>query len=588
MNTFHDLRQKLLELYKEAQDEYPEPEEEKTIFNPETGRIEKYVSTEKENYIIDEIKNMDEDYQYKFLSLLALYYFIHVRYSQQDEESDLRPNLALYNSMLEDDLDDVIKSMLEDDEENDLLFDALTLALEVDIDTLDPKTMQSGRIEDFEEYCVIDEMLENDEDTVMKAIYQEFHPNLKQEAKNHQEYRYNIKLSEKFNCLSAESLADFITKFTTAKYLFTKKKYLEIFLYSLLVNVKSENMDLFEKIYLFMVKNYYITRIIENASNPNEQEYIKLESLSAVSVMPDINMEIESTFVDFDFTKMMNEYYRLPKANIRELETIASLDYKKTYGPEGKWTKYTDIQKETIYKYNFNWYSKIEDVDNYKNINIYYTVNENDCYCIPRLCVITNDNNEVIDILGRRDKYSVEPDMLKTLDIYTRRFKNYEDIKIDIEILKKLRDIETKIDNNEELSKIEIELLFEIECELPTRRLFNVDIYNKKLQAKSDMKKLFAKYFDCTEDEVAETKEELNDKTKVALFDIYVDDDKFPYPNLTAVYGVINGEEITSSESLENIKYVRGTFLPNIKDKSHLQESVREKLQDGPVKKKRK
>ena len=77
MNTFHDLREKLIELYNEALEEYPEPEEEKTIFNPDTGRVEKYVSTEKENYIIEKIKNMEEDYQYKFLSLLALYYFIH-------------------------------------------------------------------------------------------------------------------------------------------------------------------------------------------------------------------------------------------------------------------------------------------------------------------------------------------------------------------------------------------------------------------------------------------------------------------------------------------------------------------------------
>ena len=439
MNTFHDLRQKLLELYKEALEEYPEPEEEKTIFNPETGNADKYVSTEKEDYIIDEIRKMDEDYQYNFLSLLALYYFIHVRFSQQDEESDLNPNLKLYNSMLEDDIDDVIKSMLEEDEENDLLFDALTLVLEVDIDTLDEKTIKNGKIEDFEEYCVIDEMLDDKTDQVIRAIYEEFHPNVKQEANNHIEYKYNIELSEKFNPISANSLADFITKFTTAKYLFTKKKYLEIFLYSLLVNVKSEDMDLFEKIYLFLVKNYYITKITENASAADEQEYIKLEALSAVSVMPDINMEIESTFVDFEFTKMMNEYYRLPKANIKELESIASLDYKKTYGPEGKWVKYTDEQKESIYKYNYNWYSRIEDIDDYKNINIFYSVNENDCYCIPRLCVITNDDNEVIDILGRRGKLSVEPEMLKTLDIYTRRFKNYEDIELDIGIIKRLR-----------------------------------------------------------------------------------------------------------------------------------------------------
>ena len=176
--------------------------------------------------------------------------------------------------------------------------------------------------------------------------------------------------------------------------------------------------------------------------------------------------------------------------------------------------------------------------------------------------------------------------MLKTLDIYTRRFKNYEEIKVDIGIIKKLREIEQKVDNNEELSNLEIEFLFEMECELPTRKLFNVDIYNKKIQAKSDIKKLFAKYFDCTEDEVAETINELTDKTKVALFDIYVDNDTFPYPNLVAVYGIIHGEEITSSDSLEKLKYVRGIYLPNIKDKIHLQDTIKEKLESGPVKRK--
>ena len=590
MNTFQDLRQKLLELYKEALKQYP-IDEETDSYNPMTQLEDKIEGCERENYIIEEIKNMDDDYQHDFLSLLALYYFMFTRYAEKpdeedeeeiyetdEEENEDEKDSGLYGMILNDDLEDVIKALLDD--ETNYLFDALSLILDEDIETIEPSALKEGKIGDFEEYAVVDEVLGDLTDTAARAVYDEFHPNIEEENKNHKEYLYNDKLTAKLNCMSATSLADFIEKFTVAKRMYTKKRYLDLFLFCILNNTKAENIDVYNKIALHVIKYYYIKGLIENRNNNEELEYTKLETLSAISTLPDTNIEVTKSFLDYDFVGMMKAYYALPVDKREEVDKTVSLDYRKTYGNEGKWVKYTPDLKEIIYKYKYYWYSKIEDAENNGDmVYIYLSVNENDCYSIPRLCVIADKNDKIIDVLGRREKVSVEKEMLKNLEVFVRRFINYDDIKVDIDLLTKLKEIEEKVDTNKELSKKEIDFLFEIECDLPSKLLFHPDIYNKKIQSKANMKKAFATYFDCSEEEVAETKEELNDKTKVVLFDLDIVEEKFPYPNLVAVYGGIYAYNITESESLQNIKYVRYTITaPDLKEKNHIQDNLLSKV----------
>jgi len=589
MNTFQDLRQKLLELYKEAMEKFPELEHEEEVYNPVTHLTEKMVSTERENYIMDEIKNMNQDYRYNMLSLLALYYFMYVEYSKQACEDELDAETELYDEMKEKDVDDIIDEML--DEENSYLFDALTLVLSEDIDTLEPSIYENGRIIDYEEYSIIDEILSDEENKEAISIYNEFHPNLELEERNHKDFLRNVRLSEDLNTMSAKSLSDFIEKYTIAKHLYTKERYLELYLYSLLVNTKSENKEVFEKIYLYMIKYFYIKGQFKNAGNKEDLEYIRLECLSAVSSLPDINLGIEKEFLDFEFSPMMQGYYALSDEQRKEMNSITSLDFRKTYGNEGRWDKYIADKKETIYRYKYSWYSKIEDAENEGNtVYIYSSINENDCYSIPRLCVIVDKDDNIIDVLGRRDRVNVEPSMLRTLDVFSKRFVNSDKIKTDIDMLTALKVIEDKIDSNKELTKNEIDYLFEIECDLPTKILFNTDIYNKRIQAKTNMKKVFATYFDCSEDEVAETEEELNANTKVALFDIVFEGNVFPCPNMIAVYGTIYAKELIDSESLKNIRYVRNQIIaPELKEKNHIQEQLQSKVEiKGESKRKRK
>ena len=603
MNTFQDLRQKLLELYKEALELYP-TEEIKTI--EDLSKLDEIDDNSIEEYMVKEIRGMNDDIRHDFLSLLALYYFMYVRNSQDEEDEDedeeeiseedeeddeLTDEIdseekSLYETILDEDknLEDVIDAL--ESEDNTYLYDAVSLLIDEELDTIDPISLNSGRIESFEEYEVIEEeLMENDIEA--KRIYREYHPNLKEEEKNYIEYTRNIEYAEKLSGMSANSLADFIEKITVAKQLFSKKRYLDIFLFDMLTNTRSENTDLYNKIYLLIVKYYYIKGMIINKNDKEKQEKIKLTALSAVSSIPDIKHEVTSSFLDFDLYGMMRGYYVLPKNLRKDVDKTATLEYRKTYGNEGKWDKYKESDKEKIFKYYYNWYNSIENAQaKNETIYVYYTVNENDCYTIPRLCVIVNDNDEIVDILGRRDKSNVEPEMLRTLDTFSRRFTNVDDIKIDIELLKRLKTIEEKIDKDEELSKQEIEYLFEIECEIPYRLLFHVDLYSKNIQAKTNLKKMFAKYFDCSEEEVAERQEELNDKTKVALFDLDIIEKDFPYPNLIAVYGTIYAYNMTKSKSLKNIKYVRYTITaPELKEKNYIQEDLLDRVVIGEASK---
>lgn len=621
MNTFQDLRQKLLELYLESVKRYPITEEDYSFCSfPQPGGDDGY--SKRIDYFIDEIKDMDEDYQERFLSLLTVYYYASVisskkeeeieekiedypyneemdtdedsnDYSELDDEEEASDDEELLNLINEKDVDTVISELLIDD--NRYLFDILSTIIATDVESLSSVTQERGKIEDFEEYALIDDLIDIDEeepieddeeelfstkDESVKEVYDKFHPNKELEIKNHKEYVFNDTKLGKFSVLTINSLADFIEKVTVAKQVFTKARYFELFIYNILSNTKITNEELFEKIYLFMIKYYYIKGLLQNANDKEALKDIKIKATSAVSYMPSTMMDIVYDFTDFDFYSMILGNNMLPKEKQDEIEKNVSLDFRKTYGIEGKWMEFNQNQEELIYKYCSTWNKKI--IENQKkgnHIQIYYSINENDYYCIPRLCIISNENNELVEILGRSKENLVEFEMLKTLDIYSKKYANYENIKVDINLLNKLKEIERKIDNNEELTKEEIEFLFEIECEFPSPLLFRRDTRNKRIQAKSNIRKLFAKYFDCKEEEIAETEEELNENTKVALFEITTDEDNFPYPNLIAVYGNIVAGNITSSESLRNLQYVKEDLsIPCLKDKEYLQEQLLSKL----------
>ena len=617
MNTFQDMRQKLLDLYMESLEKYPLTEDD-YVLDLRSQLDGEDTATLRNQYIYDEIKNMPADEQEDLLSLLVIYYYATVIAARKEEQEDIDCSDDEEQDESVEDIDDKLLDLIRDkgkdyvieellSDENTYLIDMLSLIIANDVETLSSITQKEGKIEDFEEYAMIDDLIDIDKeaaatdedeqelfstkDESVQKVYEKFHPNKEAELKNHKEYSYNDSIMDKTNGMCAKNLADFIEKVSFVKRLYTKKRYYETFLCNILTNTKVVDKELYEKVYLFVIRYCYIKGMFEHRNNKEELKKYKQMVEGAISYMPTTTLDMIYDFVDFDLYSMIIAENMLSTEQKKELEKTVSLDYRKTYGIEGKWVPYTEEQKELINKYCYGWKSKItSNLEKDNHIQIYYSVNENDCYAIPRLCVIYNDANEVIDILGRDIDNLVEYDMLKTLEVYIRKYGNFENMSLDINLLNRLRKIEKKNDSEEELTKEEIDFLFEIECEFPSTLLFHRDIRNKKIQAKTNMKKLFAKYFNCTEDEVAEHYGELNENTKVTLFGITLDGETLPYPNLKAVYGDILAENMTSSEPLKNIEYVKvGLFAPKLKDKEYLQGQVLSKLnidEDRKIKRK--
>ena len=580
LNTLLEMRQKLFEFYIKSLEVIPRNEDSDSLI-----KNEEYLSREK--YIIDLIKEMPIDLQSNLISLLIIYY-----YSSILSEDDII-NLAtdeLYELVVYNEKDYVISKILSDD--NLYLYKLISFALDADIDSYDEHTIKKGKIEDFDHYFFFDNVKDN-EDFI--EIYKKFHPCSKLEELNYREYEYEKKLFEKYNDFTPRNLTEFIEVITIMKKKFTRSPYFRLFISSIVSNVKEVDVELFKKINLFMIKDYYMDILL---SNENTSEN-KLDILGFVSNPYTLNYDVVNHFVDFEFTRSLVRYNFLTNEMKRNYDSVFEFDYSKTYGVEGTWREYNPSDKESIMRYTSIWNHYIERAnENNNRVFIYYSVNENDSYSIPRLCIIVNEKNEIIDILGRDSSLNVEFGMLKTLKNKAKRFSNYDNLEFQINILERVSLINKKLDALEELTKEEIDFLFEIECEFDNSLLFHSDNRIYKIRDKANIKKCFAKYYDCLEEEVAVGESELNSNTKVLVcFDGFtINDSNCLYPNFKVVYGNLyapklenglglfsleqvigsaNFDSLTNSCGFENLRFVRDKVrFPKLKDFSHINQEL--------------
>ena len=151
---------------------------------------------------------------------------------------------------------------------------------------------------------------------------------------------------------------------------------------------------------------------------------------------------------------------------------------KKTYGIEGKWIKYdqgSDYNKlrDSLQGYNTNWctaagekYAKnqLKSGDFY----VYYSIDENGEYRIPRIAIRMIGHNKIAEIRGIAKDQHMEPEMLPILN---EKLKDFPEFEVKgyykrISDMKSLTEIDTKVKNGEELTLEELKFLYEIDNEI--------------------------------------------------------------------------------------------------------------------------
>jgi len=551
MNTLHDMREELLRLYKKAIEKYSLTyTEENSIYSKDATITDEEIN--RIGYICNSINMYDEEEKENIVRLILIYYYtINCAYyledittgyeSKEDEEKDEVMEL------IEDSDVDEILGCLEDATIVDL-FDLVVFIIQEDIYNYEEIGVCS--INDFDEYKNLDYI--NGIGKNISDIYDKLHPNIEEEEKRYKMYKSYEEVIDKFSKMNIRSYFDFSQMFTMIKQYIKYDTYIEDMLNKFFYNNKN-NSDLISSINLYMLKYSYVKQLLENK---NEIEIIKKDIVSRMQKHNTIENITVLEFLDFNLTKFISMINSLSKEDINELNDIVNLDNLKNYGNEGIWKKYRKEDYDSICKYNPLWLDRLEKYYDSYDIEIYYSVDKNGEYKIPRLCSFIKDN-KFMSVFGRRNGLSIELDLIDILESKIKEYYYSDSSKEDINTLKYIKYIDDKINNNIELTNQEFEYIFGM-GEYFSYLVFGMhDPKIDELRIGTNARRQIAKYYNCLESEVALSEAELNENTVVTTF-FYPKKKECYYPKLKVIFCNAYGDYIESAESIPSIEYIKG------------------------------
>lgn len=242
--------------------------------------------------------------------------------------------------------------------------------------------------------------------------------------------------------------------------------------------------------------------------------------------------------------KLMNDYFNgvieeekikciLGSGDFKPLyEYVIECNNPNKYLKKGMWVKYEKSPyyskiMDDLYNCNTGWCieNREEYAKEFCEINdfyIYYSLMENNDKKYPRLCIRSDCNNNIIEIRGITNYQGVEYEMLTILKEKLVNFKNKEEYLNRIDDTLKLFIIEDKLDNNEELSILEIEFLYELERKIITFEYDNTNRINN-IKKKSNIKNDFSRLFNCNIEDIHD-KYQRFDNAKVYIGNIAFND----------------------------------------------------------------
>ena len=217
--------------------------------------------------------------------------------------------------------------------------------------------------------------------------------------------------------------------------------------------------------------------------------------------------------------KLMDDYLKYKKVDPEIEESLKSGKFRRIYeyvvkkekekrhSLDGEWHKYNQdsnykILMDDLNGYNTGWC--IEDEQSYArkylgtgNLYIYFSIDENGNYKIPRIAIRTDKYDEVAEARGIGIAQNVEPEML---DILNKKIEQLSDnsMKQKMYNMRKLTEIDNKTKKGEVLTVFELRFLYELDeiiCGFGQFADERVSEIRKRRNIKTD----FAKIFGCRE-----------------------------------------------------------------------------------------
>lgn len=255
------------------------------------------------------------------------------------------------------------------------------------------------------------------------------------------------------------------------------------------------------------------------------------------------------------FKKLYTYYYinTLPKDMDKETEGIwekynQGENYKELWKSlQGKNTGWCTAGEETCK-------SQIKGGDFY----VYYTKDEEGNYTNPRIAIRMEGREEIGEVRGIGKNQNIEENMTSIAEEKLKEFPNHEQYNKKVRDMKLLTEIDHKQERKEELTKEELEFLYEIDEKIEGFG-YKKDPRIKEIQAKRNKRKDLAYIFECKENEVALTKAELRNNKCIVAYEFELDEKDIDYiKNLKYFKGDLYLNDLTSTEDLVLPKKVSG------------------------------
>ncbi len=307
---------------------------------------------------------------------------------------------------------------------------------------------------------------------------------------------------------------------------------------------------------------YFVWRSITKLSQfDKERGEFKKRTTSTVAPYPDIYREPLAQIADiYEKVKADNKNLKDPEIQekfSKKFPTLYAELIQKSLATQienkeelkGKWIKYEQKQAgdaaklfQSLEGKGTGWCTagrstaemQIESGDFY----VYYTNDRDGNPTQPRLAIRMDGNQRIGEVRGILPHQNIEPLMQEVLDEKLKEFgpeaETYRKKSWD---MKKLTEIETKMNQDEPLTKIELTFLYELNGQIKGfgyGRDPRIDELRKGRNLEADMLVIF----DCVKDQVAHNVNELNNQTKVYIgpWNLEVFKTIRNYPNIKHFY----------------------------------------------------
>ncbi len=249
---------------------------------------------------------------------------------------------------------------------------------------------------------------------------------------------------------------------------------------------------------------------------------------------------------------------------------------------EGIWIKYeqgSDSKKlcDSLQGKNTGWctagYETAKTQLNNGDFYIYYTKDEEEKYTNPRIAIRMNGEYEIGEVRGVSKNQNLEEVMIEIADKKLDEFQDKEKYQKKIHDMKKLTELDNKVNENKELTKEELIFLYEIGSTIEGFG-YEKDPRIEEIKSKRDIKEDLSIIFDCRKDQIG-TKMEDFDTNDIVVYasDIEYLGETVPkqFQHLKAIIGDAKLSSLKNAENLNNLKYICGSaHLDSLEDASGL------------------